>query len=293
MAQITRYPSGKAPVDDSLYILDIPQELVDIVVEQVAESTTHRKEELHKCALISRAFYTSSSRCLFRSIEVVYDERVETRMKKLRKALETNPELISHIHCLRVSNRIRHPGYDYNISPHVAASYNQRQPKLLVLWKKWMKLGSTNKNLVWFLRKLFSAQVSTLEICGPPGGDFYDASWREFPQEVVTILLTIAQSHPHLRTLRIWGIGSLPGSILTRINRNSIISLELKNSITVTRGPSSQGAPLQFSELRFASLACGNEYEATILRKILESNAPLLKKLHIMLDHKYLFKFEY
>jgi len=80
----------------------LPQEIVNLIVDEVASQNS--PESLRACALISRSFSLPSRRQLFSEIEIVVDEAVQPRAKRLVKVLERGQYigLVAFVRSLKV-----------------------------------------------------------------------------------------------------------------------------------------------------------------------------------------------
>ena len=80
----------------------LPQEIVNLIVDEVASQNSPKT--LRSCALVSRLFSSPSCRQLFSEIEIIIDETVQPRAKRLLKVLKhgQNVNLMAFIQSLKV-----------------------------------------------------------------------------------------------------------------------------------------------------------------------------------------------
>ncbi|KAF8189759.1 hypothetical protein BJ912DRAFT_363224 [Pholiota molesta] len=203
---------------------DIPLEIVDLIIDNVINSTVRPKYTLRACALVSKVFNAGASRHLFSKIAFVYDPYRERPLMRLRKVLEANPGLVLHIRTLDIkSGLFRMPKCRWR--RYLLLLYRYQKYRLLE------KVDLVGKDAVWLLQTLSNARLTTLAV----GGLYASSSWRNFPERIAALLLSIAQSNPHLESLELANIAGLPCAILARAEGDTLRHLSFKNC--TFRGP--------------------------------------------------------
>ncbi|KAF9480211.1 hypothetical protein BDN70DRAFT_877835 [Pholiota conissans] len=205
--------------------LDIPQEIVDLIVAILSSEIT----TLRTCSELSIAFHVSARRFAFARVEIPLHvpEALARHMGKLRKTLKAKPHLLSEVASLKV------------LLP-------QFRPASEPAWKRMF--SSANDDTRWVLQRIasssHSARLTSLEICGTGmRRDDYGVGWDgispffEFNESIAPLVLSIAQTHPHLKSLIISSVRYVPISILNRMTcKPSIQYLSIVKTYFTNRG---------------------------------------------------------
>jgi hypothetical protein len=96
-------------------IPELPQDIIDTIVQAFAEIILSDKDQLKKICLVSHAFVPQSQRCIFRTISLLRDgyrdpnppyhpfgERIHVLGRKLHALLQTSPHLFAYVRVLRI-----------------------------------------------------------------------------------------------------------------------------------------------------------------------------------------------
>ncbi|KAF8175385.1 hypothetical protein BJ912DRAFT_988692 [Pholiota molesta] len=96
-------------------IPELPQDIIDTIVQAFAEIVLSDKDQLKKICLVSHAFVPQSQRCIFHTISLLRDgyrnpnppyhpfgERIHVLGRKLHALLQTSPHLFAYVHVLKI-----------------------------------------------------------------------------------------------------------------------------------------------------------------------------------------------
>jgi hypothetical protein len=96
-------------------IPELPQDIIDTIVQAFAEIVLSDKDQLKKLCLVSHAFVPQSQRCIFRTISLLRDgyrdpnppyhpfgERINVLGRKLHALLQTSPHLFAYVRVLKI-----------------------------------------------------------------------------------------------------------------------------------------------------------------------------------------------
>ncbi|KAF9480841.1 hypothetical protein BDN70DRAFT_920301 [Pholiota conissans] len=94
---------------------DLPQDIIDTIIQTFGKTTASDKEQLKKFCSVSRAFVPQSQRYLFHTVHLLRDgyrdpnppyhpfgERINVLGRRLYALLQTSPHLLAYVHVLKI-----------------------------------------------------------------------------------------------------------------------------------------------------------------------------------------------
>ncbi|KAF8960229.1 hypothetical protein BDZ97DRAFT_1922315 [Flammula alnicola] len=210
---------------ETLPILPLPQEIINLIVDEVAVDSKTDKDSLdalRACSLVSRSFHCHSRRHLFSHIEFLGNKSGQKRAGRLVKILENraNTDLVAGIRSLTLVLDMNSNWPPAMLHPDRLYS---RSRKLYL--RVTSKLGRREDNLLKLLDILSRASLEIFALEAQGGS----LDWISVNARAKAIFLAI-RSNPSLNSLRLSSIINLdPVLVAGEAPSNNLRELTLSN----------------------------------------------------------------
>lgn len=187
------------------HIADLPQEIVDLVVDLVAELSPNRRAALHVCNAVSRSFHSRAQQRLFEAIDFVVDFSASNRAHRLRRVLEAKTQLTFLIRSFKVI--IQEPRYLMEVLQPLKKRFFKKPAGSLI-----QELGvfGSKEHFWWLLQTITSVQVVNFSLVAPDGKD---VNWSSLSETSQSLFLAI-RSSLRLKSLEVANISCLTNRVI-------------------------------------------------------------------------------
>ncbi|KAF8880444.1 hypothetical protein CPB84DRAFT_275329 [Gymnopilus junonius] len=178
----------------------LPQELVDLVMDDLA--SMNDTDTLRNSIYVSRAYHAPARKHVFANLEIVVDESVGSRARRLRKILENDLGLQRGIRSFKM---------------HLSAEKNcegrfWQHSKDLVAPNSFTRFGVFKEHVLWLTRVVSQAKVRKYSFV-VEGSPLY---WDTLDRCSQSLMLSICSS-PVLETLELVNVLNLPATMITGV----------------------------------------------------------------------------
>ncbi|KAL4242528.1 hypothetical protein ABKN59_011887 [Abortiporus biennis] len=175
---------GRMSTSEQAFLGDLPQELIDNIVDEVRNS----KISLKRCSLVSKAFKTSTDRHLFRSLVINGFAPRDRNLEGLIDFLDRSPHIRP---CIRRLQFIGIEGYEHRdldiltefrppIDPSMLVALHSRLPYLHTLLLEQIRFAEVESSTIKHLSSTRNPTVSLSELQMRSIGCHDENAWNRF-----------------------------------------------------------------------------------------------------------------
>jgi len=214
---------------------DLPQEIIDIIVHEIASQDLARKA-LKACSLVSKSFYSSCRPHLFSDLTLISNKISQSRAARLVQILQ-NPDNVGLAACVRSLTLIFDvPGPRKTFLGSRTLGRRLYKLKMMALTLAG-RLDLYENNLTTALNLLMQAPLESFTLDGRRGIPAREMETEEFRRKKRDLLIAFIAPLTTLRTLctlRLSNIDDIHGSFIACVIRSSTLKELALRRVTLT-----------------------------------------------------------